>query len=122
MPKPEIPGGRDLETLSERLGAFDASRKARPALAGIGGGAGEGYRMLAQMLGGVLGGLGFGWLVDHFAHTGPWGVLIGLVLGAGLSIYGTVQTASRISAGVASDAAAQSQAPDVGAEDDDGDD
>jgi ATP synthase protein I len=120
MPKPA--DGRALKRLDKRLSAFDASRKARPNLAGLGGSAGEGYRMLAQMLGGVLGGLGFGWLVDHFAHTGPWGLLIGLASGAGLSIYGTVQTATRISARAASDGAAQSAASDSGAEDDDGDD
>ncbi|MHB8529367.1 MAG: AtpZ/AtpI family protein [Caulobacteraceae bacterium] len=97
MPEPEN-SGRALDRLDKGLGAFDASRRAKPALAGIGGGAGEGYRLLAQMVGGVLGGLGIGWGVDHFAHTGPWGVLGGLVIGAGLSVYATVQTASRISA------------------------
>ena len=50
------------------------------------------------MLGGVLGGLGLGWLVDRFAHTGPWGVVGGLVIGATLSIIATVKTASTISA------------------------
>ena len=110
MPKPENAGGRALETLDERLGAFEASRTARPAQAGIGGAAGGGYRVLAQMLGGVFGGLGFGWLLDHYAHTGPWGVIGGLVLGAAASIYATVQTASRISARAAAELAARDQA------------
>ncbi len=110
MPKPENAGGRALETLDEQLGAFEASRTARPAQAGIGGAAGDGYRLLAQMLGGVFGGLGFGWLLDHYAHTGPWGVLGGLILGAAASIYATVKTASRISARAAADLAARNQA------------
>jgi ATP synthase protein I len=45
----------------------------------------------------VLGGIGLGWLVDRFAHTNPFGVVGGLLIGAGLSIYATVRTASRVS-------------------------
>ena len=97
MPKPEESSGGALGRLEGRLDAFDAGRAAKPGARGIGQSAGEGYRLLGQMLGGVLGGIGIGWLVDRFAHTGPWGVIGGLLIGAGLSIYTTVQTASRIS-------------------------
>ncbi len=98
MPKPEESSQGALGRLEGRLDAFDAGRAARPGGQGLGESAGDGYRLLGQMLGGVLGGIGLGWLLDHFAHTGPWGVIGGLVIGAGLSIYATVQTASRISA------------------------
>ena len=118
MPKPDNAGGRALERLDKRLGAFEASRKAAPGLANVGGEAGDGYRLLAQMVGGVLGGLGIGWLIDHYAGTGPWGVLGGLVIGAGLSIYATVQTASRISAKAARDSAASGGAPPPAADED----
>jgi ATP synthase protein I len=84
--------------LDRRLDAFEADRTTKPGLPGVGESAADGYRMLGEMLGGVLGGVGLGWLIDHFAHTGPWGVVGGLVIGAGLSIFATVQTASRISA------------------------
>ena len=69
------------------------------------------------MLGGVLGGIGLGWLVDHFAHTGPWGLVAGLLIGAGLSIFSTVQTASRMSA-----KAKESSGPVAAVPDDDEDD
>ncbi|MGI8840850.1 MAG: AtpZ/AtpI family protein, partial [Caulobacteraceae bacterium] len=102
MPKPEesSQGASQgaLGRLEGRLDAFDAGRAAKPGLLGTAQSAGQGYRLLGQMLGGVLGGLGLGWLVDRFAHTGPWGVLGGLLIGAGASVYATVQTASRISA------------------------
>ncbi len=102
MPKPEesSQGASQgaLGRLEGRLDAFDAGRAAKPGGQGIGESAADGYRLLGQMLGGVLGGIGLGWLLDHFAHTGPWGVIGGLLIGAGLSIYATVQTASRISA------------------------
>ncbi len=103
MPTPTEPpqspgGGKDpLGRLDRDLEAFEAGRRKAPST-GLGGEAGDGYRLLGQMLGGVLGGIGLGWLVDHFAHTGPWGVVGGLLIGAGLSIYSTVRTASRIGA------------------------
>jgi ATP synthase protein I len=87
-----------LKRLDRRLGALEAASRPRTGLRGIGDGAQSGYRLLGQMLGGVLGGLGFGWVLDHFARTSPWGILGGLVVGAALSVYGTVLTASRISA------------------------
>jgi ATP synthase protein I len=46
----------------------------------------------------VLGGLGLGWLIDRFAHTGPWGVLGGLLIGSVVSVYAAVRTAMAISA------------------------
>ena len=47
--------------------------------------------------GGVLGGVGLGWLLDHFAHTAPWGVVGGLLIGTGLSIFVAVSTAAKAS-------------------------
>lgn len=88
--------GRDpLARLDSDLASFEAGRRKAPS--GMGE-AGAGYRLLGQMIGGVLGGIGLGWLVDHFAHTGPWGLVLGLLIGAGLSIVSTVRTASRLSA------------------------
>jgi ATP synthase protein I len=100
MKKPHQSGpnpgeGRDpLARLDSDLASFEASRQ--KASSGLGNEAGAGYRLLGQMLGGVLGGIGLGWLVDHFAHTSPWGVVLGLLIGAGLSIYSAVRTASRM--------------------------
>ena len=98
MPDPEDPDHRALNRLGKRLGAFEATRQAERPGSGFGAEAGEGYRLLGQLLGGVLGGVGFGWLVDHFARTGPWGLVGGLGIGVALSLYAAVRTASRISA------------------------
>ncbi len=57
---------------------------------------GEGYRLLAELIGGVLGGLGLGWLADRFAHTSPWGIAVGVSLGAGASVFMAVRTAARM--------------------------
>ncbi len=103
MKKPETPvpkSGREtrdpLARLDSELASFEASRQKAPSASS--GEAGAGYRLLGQMLGGVLGGIGLGWLVDHYANTSPWGLVLGLLIGAGLSIYSTVRTASRMGA------------------------
>ena len=57
----------------------------------------QGYRFVGEVVGGVLGGVGLGWLVDRFAHTGPWGVIGGLLIGSGLSIFVAVKSAARMS-------------------------
>ena len=117
MQKPEESDQGALGRLEGRLDAFEAARETRPLTQGVGESAGEGYRLLGQMLGGVLGGIGLGWLVDHFAHTGPWGLIGGLLIGAGLSVYATVRTASRISARAAANSGPIASVPDD--EDDD---
>ena len=99
MPESEESSHRALERLNRRLEAFEEDRATRPKAFGIGETSSAGYRVLGEMLGGVLGGVGLGWLVDHFAHTGPWGVIGGLLIGTGLSIYAVVLTASRLNAG-----------------------
>ena len=85
-----------LRRFDRDLAAFESSRQ-KSVSSGLGGAA-DGYRMLGQVLGGVFGGVGIGWLVDHFLHTGPWGLVVGLVAGSGLSIVAAIRTASRLSA------------------------
>jgi ATP synthase protein I len=43
-------------------------------------------------------GLGFGWLLDRYAGTGPWGMVGGLLIGMGSSIYIVVRKATKLSA------------------------
>ena len=91
--------GQDpLGRLDDDLEAFEAGRRKTPSATGLGGAAGDGYRVLGQMLGGVLGGVGLGSFADYLAHTSPLGLVSGLVIGSGLSIWSTIQTASRIGA------------------------
>jgi ATP synthase protein I len=99
MPKPDETSRGAIKRLDHGLDAFEASRTAaKPSLMGMGDSASDGFRLLGQLLGGVLGGLGLGWLVDHFAHTSPLGIVGGLLIGAGLSVYAAVRTASAMSA------------------------
>ncbi len=73
---------------------------------------GDGYRMLGEMLGGVLGGLGLGWLLDRVAHTGPWGVIGGLLIGSGLSVFVVVRTALAMSSRASQESGPAPSAPD----------
>jgi ATP synthase protein I len=117
MPKPDEPSHGALKRLDHQLDAFEASRAAKPFSMGMGASGSEGFRLLGQLLGGVLGGLGLGWLVDHYAGTTPFGVLGGLLIGATLSVIAVVRQASAISA----KAAATAPPAEAVADDDDDD-
>ena len=85
-----------LRRLDERLDAFEGQRASKPTAAGAAErGVGEGYRLLGEVIGGVLGGIGLGWAVDYFAHTTPIGVVVGLLLGTAASAYAAVKSAER---------------------------
>jgi ATP synthase protein I len=106
MPKSQDPGHDPLGRLDERLAAFDARRRQTRqgldlglgAMSGAGAGASAGYRMIAQLLGGVFGGIGLGWLLDHFAHTRPFGLVGGLLIGVTMALVTTIRTATRANA------------------------
>jgi ATP synthase protein I len=82
----------EAERLDERLAAFEAERtQARSGAAQRA--MGEGYRFLSEVVGGVLGGLGLGWLLDHYANTKPFGLIGGLLIGIGVSTFVAVRGA-----------------------------
>jgi len=94
MPHPTESPDEALASLDQRLGAAEAAqaRKMSPethsAMA-------QGYRFVGEVVGGVLGGVGLGWLLDHFAHTQPWGVIGGLLIGTGISLFAAVSAAAQ---------------------------
>ena len=94
--QPDEPADAALKRLEQRLGAAKAeqarrtSPDAHKAMA-------QGYRFLGEVVGGVLGGAGLGWLVDHFAGTAPLGLVSGLLLGSGTAIFYAVRAAAKAS-------------------------
>jgi ATP synthase protein I len=96
MPQPDPSPEEALKRLDERIDAVEAARA--QAAGETQRGFAQGYRFLGEVVGGVLGGVGFGWLVDRFAGTSPLGLIIGLVGGAGLSIFVAVRTAAKAQA------------------------
>jgi ATP synthase protein I len=99
MPKADEPNDEALQSLDARLDAFEARKAAeKPIRAEHEKSSQDGYRLLADLIGGVLVGLGFGWLLDRYAGTGPWGMVGGLLIGMGISIYTVVRKATKMSA------------------------
>ncbi|EJL32523.1 hypothetical protein PMI01_02512 [Caulobacter sp. AP07] len=99
MPKADEPNDKALRSLDARLDAFEAKKAAeQPIHVENEKSSQDGYRLLADLIGGVLVGLGFGWLLDRYAGTGPWGMVGGLLIGMGFSIYLVVRKATKLSA------------------------
>jgi ATP synthase protein I len=54
-----------------------------------------GNRVLAELLGGVAGGLFIGWVIDHFAGTSPWGLMVMLFAGIGVAFRNIIRMSNR---------------------------
>ena len=79
------PIGEDsrIDALEARLKAARhvEDRRVASTVQGQDAGTRLGNRVLAELIGGVTGGLLIGWVIDHFAGTTPWGLLVMLFLG-----------------------------------------
>ena len=60
--------------------------------------AGYGYRLIGVLIGGVFVGLGFGAGADVVFKTAPWGMITGVLVGFGVSIWMAVRSAQRMTA------------------------
>ena len=94
MPHPTDSPNEALASLDQRLGAAEAAQ-ARKVSPDTHSAMAQGYRFVGEVVGGVLGGVGLGWLLDHFAHTQPWGVIGGLLIGTGISLFAAVSAAAQ---------------------------
>ena len=54
-----------------------------------------GNRVLAELIGGIGGGAFIGWVIDRFAGTSPWGLLVVMVLGIVVSFRNIIRMASQ---------------------------
>ena len=106
MSQPDESSEEKLRRFDQRLDALQASRARSAPGSGDPRGMAAGYRFLGEVVGGVLGGVGLGWLLDRIAHTAPWGMISGLLIGAGVSIVFAVVSASKTA-----DAAAKRTGP-----------
>ena len=85
-PPARDPGGEDarIDALEARLKSAQEREQLRvQPKAGTGTDANYrmGNRVLAELIGGIGGGAFLGWVIDHFAGTSPWGLLVVMFLG-----------------------------------------
>ena len=88
-----------IKRLTESASALEArtTREVSHEAAGQAA-AGQAWRIIADLFGGVLVGLAIGFGVDYFAGTSPVGILSGVLLGFALSVWMAWRTAQRIQA------------------------
>ncbi|MES1151900.1 MAG: AtpZ/AtpI family protein [Dongia sp.] len=87
------------------LNALDAQLKAarerspepesRSGPTGDRAGMAEGMRLSAELLAGVLVGLGIGWALDRWLGTGPWLLLVFLLLGTAAGILTVIRSGNK---------------------------
>lgn len=98
-PPARRPLGEDarIDALEERLRAAQEreDQRNRPKGASADANYRSGSRVLADLLGGILGGLVIGGAVDYFAGTGPWGLLVGLFLGIVVAFRNVLRAANK---------------------------
>ena len=93
------PIGEDarIDALEGRLKAAREREEQRnkPQVQGAGESEKLGNRVLSYLLGGILGGALIGWVIDQFAGTSPWGLLVMLFLGIVVGFRNIIMISSR---------------------------
>ncbi|MXO64397.1 AtpZ/AtpI family protein [Altericroceibacterium endophyticum] len=96
--------GREPIGEDARIDALDARLKAareredhrnRPQVQGADANYRMGNRVLAELLGGLIGGALIGWVIDRFADTSPWGLLVMLTLGIIVAFRNIIRISNR---------------------------
>ncbi|RKF19240.1 F0F1 ATP synthase assembly protein I [Altericroceibacterium spongiae] len=95
----EDPVGEDarIDALEARLKAAREreDERNRPRVKGNDASYRMGNRVLAELLGGLIGGAVIGWVIDRFAGTAPWGLLVMLALGVIVAFRNIIRISSR---------------------------
>jgi ATP synthase protein I len=79
--------GAKLDQAKHRHGA--------PAAAGRGAAMGQGMRVAAELIGGVVAGGAIGWLLDAWLGTRPWLFIVFFLLGSAAGMLNIMRLASR---------------------------
>lgn len=103
MSDPRRPTDDRLRDLSARADALERSTARPPAAAGAshGAAANQAYRILGDLVGGVVVGLALGFGLDRLApvlgfRTAPAGLLTGVLAGFAVSVWMAKRTADRL--------------------------
>ena len=85
-----------IDALETRLKAAREreNERNRPKVSGTDANYRSGNRVLADLLGGILGGSVIGYAFDALVGTLPWGLLVGLFLGIGVAFRNIIRAAN----------------------------
>jgi ATP synthase protein I len=85
-----------IDALEARLKAAREREEKRnqPQVKGADANYRSGNRVLADLLGGIFGGFVIGWVIDRFAGTAPWGLLVMLFLGIIVAFRNIIRAAN----------------------------
>jgi ATP synthase protein I len=97
MPKAHHPREEAMKRLEAQADALEAKATRHVPEYGSKAMAG-GARLVAGLVGGPLAGLGFGAGFDFLAHTAPWGLIAGILIGFVASVVLAVRSAQAMSA------------------------
>lgn len=76
------------------LRAEHAKNEAKPAAsAGDAAGLGQAMRLSSEFAAGIIAGAGLGWVIDRFAGTSPWGLIVCFMLGFAAGIMNVMRAA-----------------------------
>ncbi|MFN3857192.1 MAG: AtpZ/AtpI family protein [Caulobacter sp.] len=98
MPRADDNREEALRRLEERAAALKARTAPTASHAAGEAAVSQAWRILAELLGGVLIGLAIGAVIDRFLPTSPWGMIGGVLGGFALSLVLAKRTADRLMA------------------------
>lgn len=102
--EPEQPDPRDQE-LERRRRELEASLASRRTVEQAGdqaaksssvSGFGNALKLSSEFIAGVVVGAGLGWLIDRWAGTSPWGLIVFLLLGFGAGVLNVLRSAGLV--------------------------
>ena len=103
---PEDENGRsvvddDLDRRRRRLEASLARKlpgrsEGEPAARSGGSGYGQAMKLSSEFIGGIAVGAGLGWVIDRWAGTSPWGLIVFLLLGFGAGVLNVLRASGSV--------------------------
>ncbi|RFC68893.1 MULTISPECIES: AtpZ/AtpI family protein [Mesorhizobium] len=102
MPEQPDPRDQELERRRRELDASLASRRTeeqaseQAAKSSSVSGFGNALKLSSEFIAGVVVGAGLGWLIDSWAGTSPWGLIVFLLLGFGAGVLNVMRSAGLV--------------------------
>jgi ATP synthase protein I len=87
---------RRRRNLEASLATRQPDRQERKEGAGGATGYGQAMKLSSEFVAGVAVGAGLGWMIDRFAGTSPWGLVIFLLLGFAAGVLNVLRSVGKV--------------------------